>query len=610
KKFKDYLVLLFGLTMSIAIFYMFQTLAQNKAFLEANAMISSIVFIFHVGTFILAVITIFYIFYATSFMLSMRQRELGMYMTLGAKKHKVTQMMFFETLFIGIVSLVVGIAIGIGLAEGIAKIFMWQLDFTGGGFKAFYLSSLITTVIFYVILFFFTSGVNAFKIARRSVLELLHADRKQDEVKTKGSKTIIGVILAIILIAIGYFAMINIEILLHNGVIIAAVTITIGTYLIFVSLLPYLLKKLKGIRSLNEKGINSFTLAQLRFRIMDLTKVLGTVAMLIALGLGAMTAGISFYHNIEKQSGMFHAYDVTIHQPTDEDRNTLAELTVTEENEYRYKIDKDGVYFLKEDLLANPPLVKQFNPITMEPKTEEAERVAAALPDERYTLQGDEDTEAIPDIWNNAIFNELNTSYFMIGTREVYIFDQAHYDEVNGDEQHVLVAMLDDFTASLPQLEKIEKGQRKLAEKITGEMPETTGGKYSDYTAFKAISSGTVFMGLFLGVAFLMMMASVLMFKLLASAGADAQRYAMLRKIGVRKSLLTKSIYRELFLIFLFPAIIGLVHVLVGMQMFSFILIDPYVNIWIPISIFLLIYGIYYVLTVQMYKRIVLPKEM
>jgi len=610
KKFKDYLVLLFGLTMSIAIFYMFQTLAQNKAFLEANAMISSIVFIFHVGTFILAVITIFYIFYATSFMLSMRQRELGMYMTLGAKKHKVTQMMFFETFFIGIVSLVAGIAIGVGLAEGIAKVFMWQLDFSGGGFKAFYLSSLITTVIFYVILFFLTSGVNAFKIARRSVLELLHADRKQDEIKTKGSKTVIGVILAIILITIGYFAMMNMELLMQMGVILAAVTITLGTYLIFVSLLPYLLKKLKGIRSLNEKGINSFTLAQLRFRIMDLTKVLGTVAMLIALGLGAMTAGISFYHNIEKQSGMFHAYDVTIHQPTDEDRNILAELTVTEENEYRYKIDEDGIYFLKEDLLANPPLVKQFNSVTMEPKTEEAERVAAALPDEKYTLQGDEDAEAIPDIWGNVVFNELNTSYFMIGTREIYIFDQAHYDEVNGNEQHVLIAMLDDFTASLPQLEQMEQGQRKLAEKITGEMPETTGSKYSDYTAFKAISSGTVFMGLFLGVAFLMMMASVLMFKLLASAGADAQRYAMLRKIGVRKSLLAKSIYRELFLIFLFPAIVGLVHVLVGMQMFSFILIEPYTKIWIPIGIFLVIYGIYYVLTVQMYKRIVLPKEM
>src|SRR5690625_6313085 len=134
--------------MSIAIFYMFQTLAQNKAFLEANAMISSIVFIFHVGTFILAVITIFYIFYATSFMLSMRQRELGMYMTLGAKKHKVTQMMFFETFFIGIISLIAGITIGIGLAKGIAGIFMWQIDFCGEGFLVFFLSYIFMSVIF------------------------------------------------------------------------------------------------------------------------------------------------------------------------------------------------------------------------------------------------------------------------------------------------------------------------------------------------------------------------------------------------------------------------------------------------------------------------------
>src|SRR5699024_2374933 len=108
KMWKDYLVLLLGLTVSIAIFYMFETLAQNEAFLESNAVISSIVFVFHVGSFILGLVTIFYIFYATSFILSLRQKELGMYMTLGAKKGKVTQMMFLETLTIGIFSLIIG----------------------------------------------------------------------------------------------------------------------------------------------------------------------------------------------------------------------------------------------------------------------------------------------------------------------------------------------------------------------------------------------------------------------------------------------------------------------------------------------------------------------
>ena len=99
------------------------------------------------------------------------------------------------------------------------------------------------------------------------------------------------------------------------------------------------------------------------------------------------------------------------------------------------------------------------------------------------------------------------------------------------------------------------------------------------------------------------------MFKILSGASKDITRYQMLRKIGVRRELLTKSIYKELFLVFLFPAIVGIAHVLVGMNIFGFILIDPYFRIWIPIVIFVVIYAIYYFITVQLYKGIVLPKK-
>jgi putative ABC transport system permease protein len=53
----------------------------------------------------------------------------------------------------------------------------------------------------------------------------------------------------------------------------------------------------------------------------------------------------------------------------------------------------------------------------------------------------------------------------------------------------------------------------------------------------------------------------------------------------------------------------GLLHVLVGMEMFSVILLDPYANIWAPTLIFVGIYAIYYLITVQLYRGIVLPKE-
>ncbi len=87
-KLKDYIVLLVGLVMSISIFYMFQTLALNESFLESNSVIKSIGFVFQAGSFLLAIITFFYILYANSFLLSLRQKEFGMYMMLGAKKHK------------------------------------------------------------------------------------------------------------------------------------------------------------------------------------------------------------------------------------------------------------------------------------------------------------------------------------------------------------------------------------------------------------------------------------------------------------------------------------------------------------------------------------------
>ncbi|MFD2629718.1 ABC transporter permease [Oceanobacillus kapialis] len=602
---KDYLVLLFGLTISIAIFYMFETLAQNKTFLEANSLISSIMFVFHVGTFILAVITVFYIFYATSFLLSLRQKELGMYMTLGAKKRKITQLMFMETFFIGLVALIIGVVLGVGLAYGIAELLMTQLDFHGDGFQALYPSSLLITVLFYVALFFLTSLVNAWRVGRKSVLNLLKSGQQQDKVKTSGFRTFIGVVFSIILIGVGYYVMVNIVDFQQLGIILATVTIIPGTYLIFISLLPYLVKKLKQNRNLNEKGINSFTLGQLRFRMLNLMMVLGTVAMLIALGLGAMTAGTSFYNNIAIQASMFHANDVVVYQPNDAEKKILADMDLTKQQEYRYKVNDEGVYFLKADLESSPPEVMTFEEGAKgySPTTPDIE-----LSEEQYGLYKEEGVTELPDDWWSAVSTELG-SREMFGNREVYVYGESSYQDVQGEEHNVILGKLDDFTDYLPQLEELNTSQMALAESYIDSEVEQIGGKYSNYVALKGLASGTIFMGVFLGIAFLMMMASVLMFKLLSSAGADVHRYNMLRKIGVRKTLLVKSIYRELFLLFLFPAIVGIVHVVVGMQMFSFIIFEPYTKIWIPLTLFIVIYGIYYFITVQMYKRIVLPKK-
>ena len=86
-------------------------------------------------------------------------------------------------------------------------------------------------------------------------------------------------------------------------------------------------------------------------------------------------------------------------------------------------------------------------------------------------------------------------------------------------------------------------------------------------------------------------------------------RYEMLEKIGTRRGLLKQSIRREVGVLFLAPGILGVVHVLFGLQMFGLFMQNPYKDIWVPFTIFFVLYFIYYVLTTWLYTRIVLQDK-
>lgn len=300
---------------------MFQTLTLNKVFIEANSIISWIQFIFHAGSVLLASITFFYIVYANSFLLSLRQKEFGMYMMLGAKKHKVIIFMFIETIVLGVASLIVGIAIGVGLAQGIGKLLMQQLEFTAGGYHAFYMPSMIVTCIFFLVLFILSGIMNSIKLSRITVLQLFHVGSQADRTSLKGRNIIFIAFFAIVLLIIGYAAMIHINQLKQAGIIIALFTVTLGTYLLFGTFLPFVIKQFKKHKNQIEKGLNAFTFAQLSFRINSLTKILATVAMLVALGVGAISGGMAFKNNVLPLTEIIQPYDVVIHTPTIEERN-------------------------------------------------------------------------------------------------------------------------------------------------------------------------------------------------------------------------------------------------------------------------------------------------
>lgn len=612
KMLKDYMVLLIGLVISISIFYMFQTMAMNSEFTKDNSLIGSIRLVFWVGAILLSFITVFYIIYANSFLLTLRRKELGMYMMLGAKKKKVAQLLFIETFGMGIVSIIIGILVGIVLASVAGNFLMNGMEISAkGNYASVYTPAILVTSIFFLILFFITGLMNSFRLLRKTELELIREDETQDEVKKSKTRTVIMTVLGVLLVSTGYYFMVNIKMFAELGFIIATIVTTVGTYFIFSSLLPLFVMKIKGNKKRNETGLNSFTYAQLRFRVTSLSRVLGTVAMLIALGAGAMTAGMAFQKNVGIMTDFSRVYDVVIHDPDEQDKAALKEMEIVEESKYKYKVDGEAIYYLRNDLTEKPPLISDhFDTKTL--KEPARKRVAEPLTEPVYSaLEAPEVANKLPRMpkdWEDAVVREIQITHNQFNGKPVRIADEEHYKGIQGTEHAVTLVKVDDMKKYKPLLIEIDKRQKERIEKITGTKVDLYT-KMTTYQFVNSFMSGTMFMGFFLGIAFLAMMASSLMFKILTGASRDVRRYEMLRKIGVRRSMLTKSIYKEISYLFIFPAIIGISHVLVGLNLFSFILVDPFVKVWMPIGIFIVIYFIYYWITVQLYKGMVMPKE-
>ncbi len=119
KSFRDYLIYFFTLILGVAIFYVFNSIDGQNIMLTMSKSTSQAL---HLINKVLSAVSVFVSFvlgfliiYASSFLMKRRNREFGIYMTLGMSKGKISKILFFETLSIGAISLVIGLGMGIAL---------------------------------------------------------------------------------------------------------------------------------------------------------------------------------------------------------------------------------------------------------------------------------------------------------------------------------------------------------------------------------------------------------------------------------------------------------------------------------------------------------------
>ncbi len=582
-RFKDYLVLLTGLIISSAVFYMFTNLATNKTFIKANTSIGMAAQVFVFGMVLLALITVVYISYANSFLLSMREHDYGLFMMLGAKKDRIGQLVFIETLLVGVLSTVIGIVLGMGMSIGLSSILFNQLGITVHHFSAIYGPAILTTLVLYVGLFLLSGLFNLTKLVRTPVLKLLHTDDEAYTPKRHPVIQTIEIVAGIVLLAVGYWAMSRIVSLQLLGVGLALVTITVGSYLLFNAVVISAIGFLKRTRFANQK-LHNFTLAQIRFRVQGYTRILTIVSLLFALALGAISVGAGLQRQVPQMAKSTSAYTLAINDENAQEKSLIKKIKTSYAATYNQKMVGKVVYYDEQQFANQPlPLLK-----SRAPKNDGSVK-ALSLAKFKQVAPQDMDFIGLSPIYGSA-------SAFATSTR----FSQLH-----GQKHSVTVIRAQDMFGQRRLIERLHKLQVARFP-----VPETAAiGGYQTYKLFATLFGGLEFMGFFLGFAFLAMLASCLMFKILSGTRKDVVRYNMLNKIGASRQNMKSAVRGEVLTLFILPGVLGIVDVLFGLQMFKPLMYHPYAATGWSILIFCALYAVYYIVTILIYERIVVPKE-
>ena len=592
-RLKDYLVLFSGLIVASMIFYMFLSIATNPVFISKDVYgrEAYLNYIFTFGIILLVIITSVYLVYANSFLLSMRKHDYGMYMMLGAKSTRIGLLIFSETLLTGFLAVLLGITLGLGLTTIVTKVLVGKLGLEITHYKAILPSAIIGTLLFFVIIFLLGALGNMRKLTHTPVIDLLHEDQTPINLNHHPVLRGIEAICGVLLLAVGYYVMTLPTNYIYLLIPTALVTIIVGSFFVFDGVFTAIINFLLNKKSFSYRGINEFTLGQLKFRLQSYTKVLTTISILFALALGAITVGLNFGSmKDEAQKGIY--YDATIISQTPAVKKAEAKLTITNKQTYHYKEKGMHLYFNRAEFNKQPlkEMAVYFHDNQDNSPTYKVKTLATAKLDKPQTTE-------------NSIFSQMVPNGL---PKKIHLVSPKRWLSIDGQEKFVSYINVKDFVHDFPVINQIQKQQLRENRDYKDTYLNSKPYYYSNVLGF---TSAFEFMGFFLGIAFLTMLASTLMFKVLSGAASDKVRYQMLHEIGARPRLLRSSIRKEIGTLFTMPAILGIVDVLCGLQLFRSLLKAPYHNIWIPFTIFIVLYLGYYLLTVTLYEKIVLKTE-
>lgn len=631
KSFKDYSVYFLTLILGVAIFYVFNALDGQEAMLKLNSTQKQIMdlmnqFLSGVSIFV-AIILGFLIIYASNFLIKKRKKEFGIYLTLGMSKKDVSKILLSETILIGIISLFVGLSLGLFLSQFMSLIVakLFEVDMSKFEFVFSY-KAMIKTIIYYLIIYLIVIIFNVFVVTKYKLINLINASKKIENIKIRSSLvSILIFIVSIFMLGYAYYLVLRktFDIGLFGLSILLGI---IGTFLFFFGVSGFILKIFQKNKKIYYKDLNIFTLRQMDSKISSTVFSMSIISILLFLTITLFSSVWSMNETLTKD--LIYGAPADIQIMGFEDKNideflkksnvflkerVIFKTYLTDETAYKYFKFKNMNSYMGSSSI---PVIKlsDYNKLMNLYK-----RDGLSLKNSEFILVTDH--EALKEYYNESLAKGVKLN---IGGKDYVNKNNKVVEgmiEMCGNKANMGLIVVPDNTnlsnnrQSIIYITGNYKGDKEKAEKginveylNQGSYHQNT--KIDIYTSCVGMGAMMIFIGFYLGGIFLITSAAILALKTLSDVSDDKEKYIILKKIGASDENINKTLFDQTLIFFLFPLFVGVFHSIFGIlfarKVLAFVSVSTSIISIIITAIFIiLIYGIYFLVTYFTCKRII-----
>ena len=582
---------------TVAMFYIMCALESNPG-IQSMPGAKNLGLILRLGIGVIGIFAVIFLFYTNSFIIKRRKKELGIYNILGMEKRHIAKILSKEAFFTAIIAIGGGLVTGVLFHKLACMLLYRMIGFNGGITFSFSKKGVMITAILFAIVYLLTYIYDLFQVQLANPIELLQSGNKGErEPKTKAIMAVLGVLC----LGTGYFIAITTKnpIKALTLFFVAVILVIIGTYLLFTAGSIALLKILRRNKGYYYQTKHFTSVSGMIYRMKQNAVGLANICILSTMVLVAVSTTVSLYVGIEDIMKERYPNEINISAyydtgaPAEDSIAPIVEKSVKESGRkirheedylelYFAAIKDQGQYSLdKEKVKTAGDRVSGFVVLTREDCKKKYNEEIPELAENEVALLTIKKTDMDTLVLENRSYHVKEIKQFQ-NTEDFEtiadIMDEYYYVIVNDvqDMERLWQLQKDIYqenSSSISRQVRLDidgdsEQKKECFENIkTALGPEQAkariliDSRQSNLDEFYQIYGGFLFLGLFLGILFLMITVLIIFYKQISEGYDDKERFSIMEKVGMSNDEVKATIRSQVRTVFFLPILMAAVHV-------------------------------------------------